>query len=199
MGGSIVFARWRQCVHMGGHMAPVIGEYDWTCASFSPWSESTTQTTNRSVQPFLHSSRQKVPILYNVRPFPKKMLLVVWGSGPPSWFLEPDRAHNPNCTTIGSAIFAQVTAECRYTLQWATFSPKIAPSHGDLDPHLTHDSLDPSELTNQTASVPVQPFLHKWPHRVSLYFTVGRPFPPRNCHFSWGGSGPHLIHGSLGP
>jgi len=39
--------------------------------------------------------------------------------------LELDQAHNPNCTTIGSAIFAQVTAECRYTLQWATFSPKL--------------------------------------------------------------------------
>jgi len=30
-----------------------------------------TQTTNWSVQPFLHSSWQKVPILYNGRPFPQ--------------------------------------------------------------------------------------------------------------------------------
>jgi len=34
-----------------GTLAPP-GEYDWTCASFSPL-ESTTQTANRSVQPFL--------------------------------------------------------------------------------------------------------------------------------------------------
>ena len=44
-------------------------EYDWTCASSGP-PESTTQTADRSVQPFLHSSRQKFPILYNGRPFP---------------------------------------------------------------------------------------------------------------------------------
>jgi len=34
--------------------------------------------------------------------------------------------------------------------------------------------------------------------KVFLYFTMGRPFPPQNCPFSLG-SGPHLIHGSLGP
>jgi len=39
------------------------GKYNWTCASFGPL-ESTTQTANGSVQPFLQSSRQKVPILY---------------------------------------------------------------------------------------------------------------------------------------
>jgi len=35
--------------------------------------------------------------------------------------------------------------------------------------------------------------------RVSLYFTLGRPFPPSKLPFPMGGSGPHLIHGSLGP
>ena len=35
--------------------------------------------------------------------------------------------HNPNSITIGSAIFAQVTAECPYPL-------KIAPSHGGSEP-----------------------------------------------------------------
>jgi len=52
-----------------GTLAPH-GEYHLNCAFFSPL-ESTTQTTNRPVQPYLHSSRQKVPILYNGRPFPK--------------------------------------------------------------------------------------------------------------------------------
>jgi len=32
--------------------------------------------------------------------------------------------------------------------------------------------------------------------RKSLYFTMGDPFP-QNCSFSWGRSGPHLIHDSL--
>ena len=37
------------------------GEYDWTCASTSfGQPESTTQTANRSVQPFLHSSQPSV-------------------------------------------------------------------------------------------------------------------------------------------
>jgi len=48
-----------------------IGTTCWTYAFFSP-SESTTETANRSVQPFLHSSRQKVPILFNGRPFHPK-------------------------------------------------------------------------------------------------------------------------------
>ena len=50
-------------------------EYDWTHASFSQ-PDSTTQTANRSVQPFLHSWRQNVPILYNGMPLsPSKLPL----------------------------------------------------------------------------------------------------------------------------
>jgi len=47
-------------------------EYDWTCPSFGQH-DSTTQKVNRSVQLFLHSSRQKVPTLYDGRSFPKKL------------------------------------------------------------------------------------------------------------------------------
>jgi len=47
------------------------------------------------------------------------------------WFLEPTQAHNPNGILIGSAIFAQLTAECPYTLQLAAICLlKIIPSHG---------------------------------------------------------------------
>ena len=58
-------------------------------------------------------------------------------AGPPSntRFRGRIRAHNPNGISIGSAVFAQMTAECPYTLQWRAPLPlKIAPSHGDLDP-----------------------------------------------------------------
>jgi len=53
-------------------------------------------------------------------------------------FLGPIRDHIPNSIWIGSAIFAQLTAECPYTLQWAIpFRLKIVPSRGgDRDPHL---------------------------------------------------------------
>jgi len=44
-------------------------------------------------------------------------------------FLGFTRDHNPNGISIGSAIFAQLTAEFPYTLQWATLYPKTAPSH----------------------------------------------------------------------
>jgi len=44
--------------------------------------------------------------------------------------LSPTRVHNRNAESIGSAVFAQMTAECPYTLQWsACFRLKIAPSH----------------------------------------------------------------------
>jgi len=32
---------------------------------------------------------------------------------------------------------------------------------------------------------------------VSLYFTMGHPFPPPNCPFPWRDLDPHLVHGSL--
>jgi len=47
-----------------------------------------------------------------------------------TWCFRPMRAHNPNGTSIGSAVFAQMTAECLHSLQWfACFPLKIAPSH----------------------------------------------------------------------
>jgi len=55
-------------------------------------------------------------------------------------FLGPTRVHNPNGISIGSAVLAQLIAESPYTLQWAPLSPKIADTHGVLDPHLAHDS-----------------------------------------------------------
>jgi len=60
--------------------------------------------------------------------------------------LRPTRVHNANDKSIGSAVFAQLTAESHYTLQWAPLSLKIAPSHRDLNPHLIHGSLGPPVL-----------------------------------------------------
>jgi len=117
-----------------GTLVPPV-KYDSTCASFGP-PVSTTQTANRSVQPFLRSSRQKVPTLYNKRPFPTKLPLLM----------------------------------------------------GNLDAHLIHDSLGEYEPIIQTASLSVQPFLHRY-RRVSIYFTMGRPFPFKIAH-SHRGCGP---------
>jgi len=46
----------------------------------------------------------------------------------------PFRDHNPNGMTIDLAVFAQVTAECPYTLLWAPLSPKLLFPMGNLDP-----------------------------------------------------------------
>ena len=52
--------------------------------------ESTTQTAFRSVQPFLHSSRQNVPILYIGTPLsPFKIDPSHGGFGPPSKYMVP--------------------------------------------------------------------------------------------------------------
>jgi len=131
MDGSTVFARWHQCALL--------------CDSFSP-PESTTQMANRSVQPFLHNSQQKVLILYNGQPFP----------------------------------------------------PKIAPSHMGSGPHLIHDSLGQSKPTIQTAFRLVRLFSHRWLQSVPI-LDNGMPHFPLKIAYSYEGSGPQLIHGSLGP
>ena len=46
---------------------------------------------------------------------------------------------------MDSAVFAQLTAECTYTLQWPTPSQLPLPM-GDLDAHLIHGSLGPPSL-----------------------------------------------------
>jgi len=48
------------------------------------------------------------------------------------WFLRPTQVHDPSGKAIGSAVFAQLTAD---TLQWDTASPSKLPlPMGDLDP-----------------------------------------------------------------
>jgi len=79
-----------------------------------------------------------------------------------TWFLGPIRAHNPNGILISSAVFAQTTTECSYTLQRDAPSPlkfKIAPSHGGSGHHLIHASLGPPQFSTQIASLSVQLFL----------------------------------------
>jgi len=79
----------------------------------------------------------------------------------------------------------------------APLSPKLTLLMGNMDRYLIHDYWDhPSRQPKQ--------YLNKFSRfctddrRVSLHFTMGRPFPsPQNCLFPWR-SEPHLIHGSLG-
>ena len=53
-------------------------------------------------------------------------------------FPGPTRVHNPNDTSIGSAVFAQLTVDSRYTLQRAAlFLLKIVPSNGGSVPRVS--------------------------------------------------------------
>jgi len=78
------------------------------------------------------------PVIANCAPKFVAMATSLSTYGPPSntWFLQSIQAHNPNGIPIGSAVFAQTTVECPYTLQWDAHSPpKICPfPWGDLDP-----------------------------------------------------------------
>ena len=129
MDGSIVFARWRQCVlpwgHIWRHLANTIelvlpqptrlhkqdskligwaifpqlteeccrlsgtmaspGECDWYLNLCILWPmESTAQTGNRSLQPFMHSPWQKVPCTLQLAPISPKTAPSHGGSVPPS-------------------------------------------------------------------------------------------------------------------
>jgi len=121
-----------------------------------------TQTTSRSAQPFLHSSRQSVV-------------------GMPGHVLSPKNCPFANGISIGSAIFAQLTSECRRSCRGMPFPVKIAPSCGR--------SGSPSNTWFREPSLHPRP---KWHldrfsrfctahRRVSLlaYFTMGRPFPSK--------------------
>jgi len=82
-------------------------------ASLGP-PESKSQTASGSVQPFLRSSLQSVPILHDelpLVPYPLKIAPSHGGSGHPSntWFLGPTWVLNPNGNSIGFAIFAGLT------------------------------------------------------------------------------------------
>ena len=67
--------------------------------------------------------------------------------------LHPCRVHNPNVIWISSAVFAQMTAECHYTLQWsACFPLKIAPPMLARRRHAIRASLGPPKSGAQMAT-----------------------------------------------
>jgi len=80
--------------------------------------------------------------------------------------------------------------------------PKIG-CHGNVSQHLS----SPIQHMIPTAHPSPQPKRHQYrfrrlctdDHRVSLYFTMGRPFSPKNLPLPVEDLDPHLIHGSLGP
>jgi len=103
-------------------------------------------------------------------------------------------SYSRNGKWIGSAVFAQLTAESAYTSQLAPLSTRVAHSHGDLDlPCNTmlwaHASPQPKQHLDQFSRVCTDD------RRVSLYWFACFPsklFLPMLA------SGPYVIHGWLG-
>ena len=58
--------------------------------------------------------------------------------------------------------------------------PQNCPFPWRSGPHITQDSLGPSEPTTQTAYRSVQPFLYRWPQSVPVLYN-GTPLPGK-CH-----------------
>jgi len=84
-----------------------------TPASIGP-TESILQTASRLIQPFLHSSKQGVPILYNGLPLSLSKLSLHIGPSN-TWFSKPIRIHNPNGISTGLAIFCRAHDPDRQT------------------------------------------------------------------------------------
>ena len=87
---------------------------------------------------------------------PSKLPLCM-GCVPPSntWFLGSMRLSIPNDISIGSAVFAHMSTECPYTLQWGNLPPSKFPL-----PMGGSCSLGPRESSTQRASRSVQPLCY---------------------------------------
>jgi len=107
---------------------------------------------------FCTAHGKKVSILYNGRPFPQNC--PSRGGSGPHLIHDSLGQSEPIIQTASRSFSCFRTCECSYTLQRAPLSPKLPLPMGDLDPHLTRDSLGPSKPTIQTAYGSVQPFLH---------------------------------------
>jgi len=101
------------CSPMTADRRHLVSMTEWTCASFG-LQESTTQTANRSVQPFCTGDRRFIVV---------RQIGTIWWIRLNLSILRP---------TGGSAVFAQLTAQSAYTWQWVPLSTRIAPSHGGI-------------------------------------------------------------------
>jgi len=147
-----------------GTLAPP-GEYDWTCASFDPL-ECTTDTAKwiGSVV-FAQLMAESAYTLQWGHPYSPELPLSMGDLDLPcnTWCFRPIRVHNPNGTSIGSAVFAQMTAGCLYTLQWFTCFPSKLPLPMLASGlHVIRGSLAPPESGTQMGTSSFQPFLQGW-------------------------------------
>jgi len=134
--------------------------------------------------------------------FPLKIAFwhgAIWTPWSNTWFLGPTRVNKPNGTLIGSAIFAQLTAECWRHAGRVLFPKNCTFTWSNLEPHLIHGSFGSPNSKFQTPSRLFQLFFlqSSW-QRVAILYNglllcrlIIAPFQ--------GDLNLHLRHGSLGP
>jgi len=139
------------------------GQYDWTCASFGPL-ESTTQTANRSVQPFCAAHGRKSPYFTAGAPIPQNCPFLR-GSGLPSntRFLVPIPAHNPHGTSIGSSVFARAKTHKAFEVPFGLYFTTVCPFPPQTYPFVSIGGSGPLENCN---SKQCEVYNDNWVHIV---------------------------------
>jgi len=110
----------------------------------------------RQIDPFSNFAQLTARVVGHARACPSPnncpFISEIWAPSN-ACFLGPIRVYNRNGSSIGSAVFAQITAERPCILQWPPCRPQYCPFQWrDLHPHLVHDSLGQSQHITQTAS-----------------------------------------------
>jgi len=119
MAGSIVFASLRQC-------APPSNTY------ILPWAHPSHGNSVGSV--VLHSSRQRVPVLYNGRPFPLKKCTFAWGIWTPSntWFYSARMSPQPKRHLDRFSRFCRAHDRDRLTNRQTDRPPYATPTEDNI-------------------------------------------------------------------
>ena len=138
--GSIVFARWQRCVLPWLHIG-------------ATWRMRLNVCILRPIG--FHNQKRQIDQFSRFCPAHCRKCLYLTighhihqnclprGIWTPSntWFVGAMRAHNPNDTSIGSAVFAQMIADCPLYNGFARFPLKITPFPWRLDAHVIHGSF----------------------------------------------------------
>ena len=124
-----------------------------------------------------------------------QICVLTWGHNGAIWriwfnlcILRSSQFQNPNGDSISSAAFAQLMAESPYTLKWALLSPKLPLPIGEFGPPSNTWFLGPIPAHNTNGILISSAVFYTDDRRVSLYFTMVRPFPPFKLSPSHGGS-----------
>ena len=119
MHSSIVFARWRQCALSWAH----IGATSRIWLNLCFLGPNQVHNPKRQIDQFSRfcTAHGRKSLYFTMgAPFPQNCPFP-WGSlihESNTWFPGRTTVLNPNHNLIGSAVFAQMTVECPYTLQW---------------------------------------------------------------------------------